>query len=191
MVTIKSYSQLNQCQSFEPHEPHVIFVEYDMYLRLLYFSNIWIKILDGYQIVRVWRNQACDQPVSCPCGSGVFTQRSELSFSYLLSKVIFLILICYVFKHCLLILPLFVSICENWLPGLTYGAYLVLFLKPGATIVEPKKPWVSSGCSVLTLCMLGCVGLDRPPLGGPSRVFLEEKEVGFRGWHVGPGPPSP
>jgi hypothetical protein len=32
-------------------------------------------------------------------------------------------------------------------------------------VVEPKKPWASSGCSVLTLCMLGCVGLDRP-LGG-------------------------
>ena len=41
---------------FEPHEPHVIFVEYDMYLRLLYFLNLWIKILDGYQIARVWRN---------------------------------------------------------------------------------------------------------------------------------------
>jgi hypothetical protein len=42
--------QLNQCQPFEPHEPHVILVEYDMYLRLLYFSILWIKIPDGYQI---------------------------------------------------------------------------------------------------------------------------------------------
>ena len=33
-------------------------------------------------------------------------------FCYLLSKVIFFILIRYVFKHCLLILPLFVAICE-------------------------------------------------------------------------------
>ena len=34
---------------FEPHEPHVILVEYDMYLRLpLHF--IWIKIPDEYQI---------------------------------------------------------------------------------------------------------------------------------------------
>ena len=41
---------LNQCQPFEPHEPHIIFVEYDMYLRLLYFLIIWIKVLDGYQI---------------------------------------------------------------------------------------------------------------------------------------------
>ena len=47
---------VNQCQPFEPHEPHVIFIEYDMYLRLLYFSIIWIKILDGYHIARVWRN---------------------------------------------------------------------------------------------------------------------------------------
>ena len=31
----------------------LIFVEYDMYLRLLYFSIIWIKISDGYQIARV------------------------------------------------------------------------------------------------------------------------------------------
>ena len=43
----------HECQPFEPHEPHVIFVEYDMYLRLFYFSIIWIKILDGYQIARV------------------------------------------------------------------------------------------------------------------------------------------
>ena len=41
---------VNQCQPFEPHEPHDIFVEYDMYFRLLYFSIIWIKIPDGYQI---------------------------------------------------------------------------------------------------------------------------------------------
>ena len=32
-----------------------------------------------------------------------------------------------------MILPLFIAICEIWLPELTYGVYLVLFLKPGAT----------------------------------------------------------
>ena len=36
---------------FEPHEPHVTLVEYDMYLRLFNFI-IWIKIsgwvTDGY-----------------------------------------------------------------------------------------------------------------------------------------------
>ena len=32
-----------------------------------------------------------------------------------------------------MILSLFVAICEISLPGLTYGVYLVLFLKPGAT----------------------------------------------------------
>ena len=31
---------------FEPHEPHVILVEYDMYLRLLIFI-IWIKLRMG------------------------------------------------------------------------------------------------------------------------------------------------
>ena len=33
---------------------------------------------------------------------------------------------------CLLILPLFVAICEIWLPGLTYSVYPVLSLKSGA-----------------------------------------------------------
>ena len=36
-------------------------------------------------------------------------------------------------EHWLLILPLFIAICEIWLPRLTYGVYMVLFLKPGAT----------------------------------------------------------
>ena len=35
--------QSNPCQAFEPYEPHVIFVEYDMYLRLFYFLNLWKK----------------------------------------------------------------------------------------------------------------------------------------------------
>ena len=57
-------------------------------------------------------------------------------FRYLYFKVIIFILIRYVFKHCLSILPLFVAIYEISLPGLTYGAYLILFLKPGATRVN-------------------------------------------------------
>jgi hypothetical protein len=48
-------------------------------------------------------------------------------------------------------------------------------------VVELKKPWASSDCSVLTLCVSNCVGLDRPALGGPSRVFLAVKEVSSRG----------
>ena len=39
-------------------------------------------------------------------------QRSELSFHCLLSKVISLILSVLYIEHCLLILPLFVAICE-------------------------------------------------------------------------------
>jgi hypothetical protein len=49
------------------------------------------------------------------------------------------------------------------------------------SVVELKKPWASSGCSVLTLYVSGCVNLDRPPLGGPSGVVLVTKEVGSRG----------
>ena len=48
-------------------------------------------------------------------------------------------------------------------------------------VLEPKKPWASFDCSVLTLYVSGCVGLVRPPLGGPSGVFLAVKEVSFRG----------
>ena len=47
-------------------------------------------------------------------------------------------------------------------------------------VLEPKKPWASFDCSVLTLYVSGCVGLVRPPLGGPSGVFLVAKEVGSR-----------
>ena len=48
-------------------------------------------------------------------------------------------------------------------------------------VVELKKPWASSSYSVLTLCMSGYVGLDRPPLGGHYGVFLVVKEVSSRG----------
>jgi len=48
-------------------------------------------------------------------------------------------------------------------------------------VMEPKKPWASSGCLVLTLYVPSGVDLDRPPLGGPSIVFLVAKEVDSRG----------
>jgi hypothetical protein len=48
-------------------------------------------------------------------------------------------------------------------------------------VVELKKPWASSGCFVLTLCVLGCIVLDRPPPSGPSEVFLVAMEVSSRG----------
>ena len=62
----------------------------------LYFSIIWIKIPDGYQLlefgeIRLVINQSV-VPIEC----GVFTWRSELSFHCLYSEVVFFILICYV-----------------------------------------------------------------------------------------------
>jgi hypothetical protein len=56
-------------------------------------------------------------------------------------------------------------------------------------VLELKKPWALSGCSVLTPYVSNCVGLDRPPPGGPSRVFLLAKEVGSRA-HMGPEAPE-
>ena len=56
-------------------------------------------------------------------------------FHCLLSKVISFILSMLYIKHYLLILPLFVVIYEIWLSGFTYGVYVVLFLKLGATKV--------------------------------------------------------
>ena len=49
------------------------------------------------------------------------------------------------------------------------------------SVMEPKKPWTPFDYSILTLCVLGGVGLDRPPLGGPFGVFLVAKEVGSGG----------
>ena len=51
MRTFSSLLVVNQCQPFEPHEPHVIFVEYDMYLRLLYFLNLWKKFQMGARLL--------------------------------------------------------------------------------------------------------------------------------------------
>jgi hypothetical protein len=62
-----------------------------------------------------------------------------VSFRYLLSKVILFVLSTLYIKQCLLILPLFVAICVIWLLGLTYGVYLVLSLKPGATKPLPSR----------------------------------------------------
>ena len=126
---------VNQCQPFEPHEPHDIIVKYDMYLRLLYFSILWIKILDGYQIVGLeelglWStNQSSLWIWSLRLKIGV-----DFPLSILWGYFSFTNTLCN--KYCLLILPLFVAICEIWLPGLTYGVYLILSLKPGATLLH-------------------------------------------------------
>ena len=54
--------------------------------------------------------------------------------------------VCYILG--IMILPLFVAICEIWLPGLTYGVYLVLSLKPGATVrCCPQPPRTSHHCA--------------------------------------------
>ena len=132
-----------------------------MYLRLLYFSILWLKIPDGYQIASLeelglWSTSQLSLWI------GVFTQRSELSFRGLLPKVISFILSMLYIEHCLLILPLFVAICEIWLPRLTYGVYLVLFLKPGATSNLPRIQ-----------IHLGYNGIQWPRSGGmPSNFCL-------------------
>jgi len=132
IVATKSYMQLNLCLAFEPHEPHVILAEYEMYL-LLSLHFIWIKILDGYQIASLEKSLGLCSTSQLSLWIWSFHLKNGVSFRYLLSKVIYFILSSLYIKHCLLIFPLFVAICEVWLPGLTYGVYLVLFLKPGAT----------------------------------------------------------
>ena len=109
---------------------YICWVRHVLTLALLFKS---LKIPDGYQIASLeelglWSTSQLSLWI------GVFAWRSELPFRCLYSEVIIFILICYVFKHCLFVLPLFVAICEIWLPELTYGVYLVLFLKPSATI---------------------------------------------------------
>ena len=103
-----------------------------MYLRLLYFSILWIKILDGYQIagleeLGLWSTSQS----SLWIWSLRLKIRVDFPLSILWGYFPFTNTLCN--KYCLMILPLFVAICEIWLPGLTYGVYLILFLKPGAT----------------------------------------------------------
>ena len=108
------------------------YVEYDMYLRLLYFSILWIKIPDGCQIagleeLGLWSTSQ----LSLWILSLRLKIRVDFPMSILWGYIPFTNTLCN--KYCLLILPLFVAICEIWLPGLTYSVYLVLSLKPGAT----------------------------------------------------------
>jgi hypothetical protein len=112
--------------------PHVMLVEYEMYSRL-FFSILWknpgwVPDCQRLEQTDLWSTSQLS------LWSGVFTWRPELSFRCLLSKVISFILSTLYIKHYHLIIPLFVAICEIWLPGLTYGVYLILFLKPGVTL---------------------------------------------------------
>jgi hypothetical protein len=103
-----------------------------MYLHLLYFSIHWIKIPDGYQIagleeLGLWSTSQLSLWIrSLRQKIGV-----DFSLSILWGYFSFTNTLCN--KNCLLILPLFVAICEIWLPRLIYSVYLVLSLKPGAT----------------------------------------------------------
>jgi hypothetical protein len=47
--------------------------------------------------------------------------------------------------------------------------------------LRAEEAWASSGCFVLTLCVLEGVGLDRPPQVRRFGVFLVVKEVSSMG----------
>jgi hypothetical protein len=53
-------------------------------------------------------------------------------------------------------------------------------------VLEPKKPWASSGCSVLTLCVSGGVSLDRPPPGETFWSLLGGRGGWLQGLTRGP-----
>jgi hypothetical protein len=113
-------------------DPHVMLVEYEMYSRLFIFLFLdknpgWVPDCQRLEQIGLWSTSQLS------LWSGVFTWRPELFLRCLLYKVISFIISTLYIEHCHLILPLFVATCEIWLPGLTYGVYLVLFLKPGAT----------------------------------------------------------
>jgi len=103
--------QLNQCLAFEPHEPYVILAEYEMYLCLpLHF--IWIKIPDGYKIASLEKSLGLCSTSQLSLWIWSFRLKNGVSFHCFLSKVISFILSSLYIKHCLLILPVFVAICE-------------------------------------------------------------------------------
>ena len=79
--------QLNQCLAFEPHEPHVILTEYEMYLCLpLHFISI--KILDGYQIASLEKSLGLCSTSQLSLWIWSFRLKNRVSFRCLLSKVI-------------------------------------------------------------------------------------------------------
>jgi hypothetical protein len=79
-------------------------------------------------------------PVRLVINQSIVPMELELSpedrsvfFRCLLYKVIFFVLIRNIISIVFWYYPVFVAICVIWLPGLIYGVYLVLSLKPGAT----------------------------------------------------------
>jgi hypothetical protein len=93
-----------------------------LFFSILWKNPRWIPDCQRLEQLGLWSTSQLS------LWSGVFTWRPELSFRCLLSKVISFTTSMLYNKHCLLILSLFVAICEVWLPGLTYGVYMVLFL---------------------------------------------------------------
>jgi hypothetical protein len=115
---------------FEPHEPHVMLVEFDMDSLLLFPTS-----QEGYQTARFWNCWACDQPVSLILEVKVTPGARSYLSAVLFSKVIsYNIMLCLI-SICLLILHLSAAICEIWPLNFTYSVYLVLSIKLGVTVV--------------------------------------------------------
>jgi hypothetical protein len=105
--------------------PCVIFVEYDM-CSLLLFQPHQLDLWSTSQL-SLW--------------SWSFRLKIGVFYCCRLSKVIFFVLIRNIISIVFWYYPLFVAICVIWLSGLTYGVYLVLFLKPGATFLISPFFW--------------------------------------------------
>jgi hypothetical protein len=119
-----------------------------------------------------------------------FRMKIGVFFRCLLSKVIVFVLIRNIISIVFWYYPLFVAICVIWLPGLTYGVYPVLFLKPGAT--HPNQPPFSLFSRKLGRCTVTGVAVPPavPTAGSPSlwrkRAVHRHRSDGDQG-----GAPSP
>jgi hypothetical protein len=69
---------VNPCQTFWTSWTPCYIAEYDMYLHLLYFYILWIKIPDGYQIASL-EELGLWSTSQLSLWNGVFIRRSESS----------------------------------------------------------------------------------------------------------------
>jgi hypothetical protein len=76
-----------------------------------------------------------------------------LSSRFLVSNVISFKLSMSYIKHCLLILPLFLAIYVISLSELTYGVYLVLSSKPGASHLGENNASLLSTITMHAVCL--------------------------------------